>query len=72
MNFSAQFVSLFVSLDMIGWKHPLFILPSGVGSPRYFSSKVDVEIPRITLISDWVAVGQVVLKRIEHLLGLRS
>jgi hypothetical protein len=57
---------------MIGWKQLLFILPSGVGRPRYFSSKVEVAIPRMALITDWFADGQAELNKIEHLLGLKS
>jgi hypothetical protein len=57
---------------MIVWKQLLFILPSGVGRQRYFSSKVEVEIPRMALITDWFADRQAKLNKIEHLLGLKS
>jgi hypothetical protein len=65
-------VNLFVNLFMIGWKHPFFIRPSGVGSLRYFSSKVDEEMPSVDFISSYNSDGQTELNKIEHLLGLSS
>jgi hypothetical protein len=40
INFSDQSVSFFPNLSFIGWNIDAFILPSGVGNPNYFSSKV--------------------------------
>jgi hypothetical protein len=51
---------------MIGWKYSPFMRPSGVGSPRYFSSNVELETPKVALMSFWTAVGQTEVNRREH------
>ena len=72
MNFSDQSLHLFLSLSIIGWNCSSFILPSGVGSPRYLLSKVSVCTPGMFFISSLVAAGHTSLNRMEHLLSLRS